>query len=411
MLLQLEPTTSAPTPLARKIAELVAFYARTERRLLYRMAGVSPRGSRLAKISWRPDNLRIATRSLRLQPRKPGETGRKIMRLLKFALAGVCVLGLAGTTYSAEPVKIRMSWVAPVSNWASIVLEKKDLAKHLGKSYTLEPVRYQGTPPMITAIANNELEVSNLAYSSLAIAIENAGLTDIRVIADEFQDGVPGYYTQQYFVRKDSGIDKVEDLKGKVVGTNAGGSAVDVAMRAMLKKHGLEANRDYTMLEAPLPTMPAVLSDKKADLIPAVLPFSFNPKLREEGKVLFRQTEALGVTQMIVWTARKSFIDKNRAAMVDFMEDMLRITRWYTDPKNHDEVAQIASKITKAPPERFGWLFTKQDYYRDPNLIPNLEALQRNVDTTRELGFVKKKIDIKDYADLSLVQEAAKRLK
>ena len=201
------------------------------------------------------------------------------MRFLKLALAGVCVLGLAGIANSAEPVKIRMSWVAPVSNWASIVLEKKDLAKHLGKSYTLEPVRYQGTPPMITAIANNELEVSNLAYSSLAIAIENAGLDDIRVIADEFQDGVPGYYTQEYFVRKDSGINKVEDLKGKVVGTNAGGSAVDVAMRAMLKKHGLEANRDYTMLEAPLPTMPAVLSDKKADLIPAVLPFSFNPKL------------------------------------------------------------------------------------------------------------------------------------
>ena len=333
------------------------------------------------------------------------------MRLLKLALAGVCVLGLAGIANSAEPVKIRMSWVAPVSNWASIVLEKKDLAKHLGKSYTLEPVRYQGTPPMITAIANNELEVSNLAYSSLAIAIENAGIDDIRVIADEFQDGVPGYYTQEYFVRKDSGINKVEDLKGKVVGTNAGGSAVDVAMRAMLKKHGLEANRDYTMLEAPLPTMPAVLSDKKADLIPAVLPFSFNPKLREEGKVLFKQSEALGVTQMIVWTARKSFIDKNRAAMVDFMEDMLRITRWYTDPKNHAEVAQIASKITKAPPERFGWLFTKQDTYRDPNLIPNLEALQRNVDTTRDLGFVKKKIDIKNYADLSLVQEAAKRLK
>ena len=223
---------------------------------------------------------------------------------------------------------------------------------------------------MITAIANNELEVSNLAYSSLAIAIENAGLDDLRVIADEFQDGVPGYYTQEYFVRKDSGIDKVEDLKGKVVGTNAGGSAVDVAMRAMLKKHGLEEAGLHNG-RGPLPTMPAVLPEKKADLIPAVLPFSFNPKLREEGKVLFKQTEALGVTQMIVWTARKSFIEKNRAAMVDFMEDMLVITRWYTDPKNHDEVAQIASKITKAPPERFGWLFTKQDTYRDPNLMPN----------------------------------------
>ncbi len=335
------------------------------------------------------------------------------MRLSKLALAGVCALGLfgIGTANSAEPVKIRMGWVAPVANWGSIVLEKKDLALHMGKSYTLEAIRFQGTPQMITAIANNELEISNLAYSSLAIAIENAGLDDIRVIADEFQDGVPGYFSQQYYVRKDSGINKVEDLKGKVIGTNGAGSAVDVAIRAMLHKHGLEANRDYTLLEGPLPAMPAMLLEKKADLIPAVLPFALNPKLREEGKVLFEQKEALGVTQMISWNARKGFIDKNRAAMVDFMEDMLRIVHWYLDPKNHDAAAEIASKITKQPPERFGWLFTKADTYRDPNLVPNLEALQRNVDTTRELGFVKKPIDIKKYADLSLVKEAAKRLK
>jgi sulfonate transport system substrate-binding protein len=335
------------------------------------------------------------------------------MRILKLALAGVCAIGLfgSGAANSAEPVKIRMGWVAPVANWGSIVLEKKELAQHLGKSYTLEAIRFQGTPQMITAIANNELEISNLAYSSLAIAIENAGLDDIRVIADEFQDGVPGYYSSQYYVRKDSGINKVEDLKGKVIGTNGAGSAVDIAIRAMLKKHGLEDKRDYTMLEGPLPAMPAMLSEKKADLIPAVMPFALNPKLKEEGKVLFEQKEILGVTQMISWNARKGFIEKNRAAMVDFMEDMLRITRWYVDPANHDEVAKIASNITKVPPERFGWLFTKQDVYRDPNLLPNMEALQRNVDTTRDLGFVKKKIDVSQYTDLSLVKEAAKRLK
>jgi NitT/TauT family transport system substrate-binding protein len=335
-------------------------------------------------------------------------------KLTKFAvLAGVCALGLFGTVAanSAEPVKIRMGWVAPVANWGSILLEKKDLAKHMGKSYVLETIRYQGTPQMITAIANNELEISNLAYSSLAIAIENAGLDDIRVIADEFQDGVEGYFSQQYYVRKDSGITKVEDLKGKVIGTNGGGSAVDVAIRAMLKKHGLEEKRDYTMLEGPLPAMPAMLLEKKADLIPAVLPFALNPKLKEEGKVLFEQKEALGITQMISWNARKGFIEKNRAAMVDFMEDMLVITRWYSDPKNHEEVTQIASKVTKAPAASFGWVFTKQDTYRDLDLIPNLEALQRNVDTTRDLGFVKKKIDINAYSDLTLVREAAKRLK
>ena len=250
---------------------------------MYRIVGFRPTGPDLPKSVGPPTIFAVRDEKLAIKYASPAKLGGKpcacknshwplrASRLVWFSSAN-----------SAEPVKIRMSWVAPVANWASIVLEKKDLATHLGKSYILEPVRYQGTPPMITAIANNELEVSNLAYSSLAIAIENAGLDDLRVIADEFQDGVPGYYTQEYFVRKDSGIDKVEDLKGKVIGTNAGGSAVDVAMRAMLRKHGLEEKRDYTMVESPLPAMPAVLLEKKADLIPAVLPFAFNPKLREE---------------------------------------------------------------------------------------------------------------------------------
>jgi len=333
------------------------------------------------------------------------------MRLVKLAVAGALALTVLGAaSANAEPVKIRMSWVAPLANWASIIMEKKDLATHLGKSYTLETVHYQGTPQMITALANNELEVASLAYSSLGLAIENAGL-DMRVIADEFQDGVPGYFSTEFYVRKDSNINKIEDLKGKVIGTNGAGSAVDIAARAMLHKHGLEDKRDYTMLEGPLPAMPAMLLEKKADLIPGVLPFALNPKLRSDGKILFYQKDALGVTQMIVLAARKSFIDKHRAAMVDYMEDMLRIVHWYLDPKNHAEAAKIASKITKAPPERFGWLFTKADTYRDPNMVPNLDALQRNIDTTQQLGFLKQKIDIKKYSDLSLVHDAMARLK
>ena len=164
------------------------------------------------------------------------------MRLLKFALAAMAATMALGTA-QAEPVKIRMAWVAPVSNWASIVLEKKDLAKHLGKSYTLETVRFAGTPPMMTALAAGELEIANLAYSTFPLAVQNANLDDLRVIADEFQDGVTGFATNEWAVLKDSPIQKVEDLKGKIIATNAAGSAVDIAARAMLKKHGLEIGR------------------------------------------------------------------------------------------------------------------------------------------------------------------------
>ena len=107
-------------------------------------------------------------------------------------------------------------------------------------------------------------------------------LDDLRVISDEFQDGVEGYYTNEFYVLKDGPIQKPADLKGKVVATNAAGSAIDIGSRAMLKKAGLEDKRDYTVVEAPFPTMRAMLTDKKADLIPAVLPFSLDPALKQD---------------------------------------------------------------------------------------------------------------------------------
>jgi len=103
---------------------------------------------RLAKIGWTPDNLFFRGVKLAFVNTQAWRNWEDTMRSLKLALAGVCALGLlsAGTANSAEPVKIRMSWVAPIANWGSIVLEKKDLAQHLGKSYTLESIHYQGTP-------------------------------------------------------------------------------------------------------------------------------------------------------------------------------------------------------------------------------------------------------------------------
>jgi sulfonate transport system substrate-binding protein len=334
------------------------------------------------------------------------------MRSMKMMLGALVALALYGGAAAAEPVKIRVAWTVGVANWASLILEKKDLAQHLGKSYVFEPVHYTGTPLMITAMATGDLEIGDLAYSTLALAIENAGMDDLRVIGDDFQDGVGDNYSNEYFVLKDSPIKRVEDLKGQVIATNAAGSAVDIAMRAMLRKHGLEEKRDYTMIEATFPTMGAMLTSKKAALIPGVIPFALNPDFRNAGRVLFTQKEAIGPTQMIVFVARKSFLDKNRAAMVDMMEDMIRIVRWYVDPANHKEAVAIAARFTKQPPERFdAWLFSAKDYYRDPNMKPNLTALQANIATQKQLGFIKSEIDVKKYADLSLIEEAARRLK
>ena len=158
-------------------------------------------------------------------------------------------------------------------------------------------------------------------------------------------------------VLKDGPVKTVADLKGKVLATNAMGSAVDIAMRAMLRKNGLEANKDYTIVEAPFPAMRAMLAEKKADLISAVPPFSLDPQLRDMANTLFTQKDAFGITQLTMWTARTGFIQQNRAALVDFLEDVVRAVRWYTDPKNHEEAVAIVARLNKAPPARMEWAF------------------------------------------------------
>jgi sulfonate transport system substrate-binding protein len=328
------------------------------------------------------------------------------------ALAASTALATAGRARpaAAAPVKIRVGWVVVPASSAPLVLAKKDILKHFGQSYVAEAIHFEGTPPVITAMAAGELEIGPLAFSSFALAIANAHLDDLRVVCDEIQDGVPGHGTNEFMVLKDGPVKSIADLKGKVLATNAMGSAVDIAMRAMLRRNSLEANKDYTIIEAPFPALRAMLAEKKADLISAVPPFSLDPNLRAIAGTLFTQKDAFGITQLTMWTARTGFIAKNRAALVDFLDDVVRAIRWYTDPKNHEEAVAIVARLNKAPPARMEWAFGSRDQYRDPNGMPNLAALQSNVQLQKEVGLLRQDIDVKTYADLGMVAEAAKRL-
>ena len=327
-----------------------------------------------------------------------------------FAASVGLLIGLAAA--QAGPLPLRVGWVACPPELTPVLLAPPGVAKHLGKSYTFEPVHFQGTPSMITAIATGNLDIAPFTYPTFGTTVENAGINDLRVIFDDFEDGVPGYFTEPYVVLKSSGIEKVEDLKGKVLATNAIGSGVDIAMRAMLMKHGLEDKRDYSVVEIAFPNMKAALLENKVTLITATVLSANDPELMDKANILFTEKEAVGESQFALWTARASFIKAHRAALIDFMEDSLRALRWYLDPKNHDQAVKLVADFTKRPPALFtGWLLTHKDQYRNPNGLPNVAALQRNLDTAQKLGFLKTKLDASQYLDLSLVKEAAARLK
>src|SRR5258708_36969298 len=118
-----------------------------------------------------------------------------------------------------------------------------------------EVARLAGKQRRAPGPAAGERDIANVPSPPLPIAIQNAGLDDLRVISDDFQDGNAGYYSNEFMVLADGPIKRVEDLKGKVGAVNASGSASDIAVRAMLRRHDLEAHPDYPIIGAPVPAV------------------------------------------------------------------------------------------------------------------------------------------------------------
>jgi NitT/TauT family transport system substrate-binding protein len=142
------------------------------------------------------------------------------------------------------------------------------------------------------------------------------------------------------------------------------------------------------------------------------LPFIYQPDLDKAARPLFLQNEAFGATEMSFLTARAGQVAQKRQAILDFLEDYVRAIRWYLDPANHDDAVSVVASYTKLPAASLdGWLFTQRDYYRNPNGLPNLDALQKNVAAQAKLGLIKADLEVAKCADLSLIEEAARRVK
>jgi sulfonate transport system substrate-binding protein len=330
-------------------------------------------------------------------------------RALKRIVLLFCALLWAQNT-NAEPVKIRIGWVLPTGNVETLLLDGPGVAKHRGISYDYEPVHFGSTPEMIPALATGDLDIATLANTTAAIAIANAQMSDLRIIASELRDGYEDYFSSNCMVLNDSPIHTVADLKGKIIGANSRGGAMDLTRLILLRNAGLDVNKDVTIVEVKMPNMKVALFEHKIDMGEFSVPFVYDPDVQRSARTIFRQKDAYGAVDFVVWAARTPFLEKNRAAVVDFMEDALRGVAFLTNPANHATVVGMAATFTKQPASAFNdWLYTHKDYYRVRDLVPDLGPLQHTFDIQAELGYVKARVDAKAVTDLSFLDAALAR--
>jgi sulfonate transport system substrate-binding protein len=313
---------------------------------------------------------------------------------------------------AAAPLPVRIAWTAVPAELTPVLFEKKDMLDHLGKSYIVEHFHFAETATAVRALAADKIDIVALSPAAFGVAIRNAGLDDLRIVADGYQDGAARRYSSEFMVREDSAIRAVDDLAGKVLAVDALGGMSDLALRAVLRRYGLGEKRLTDIVATPAPAMGAMLEARKIDLASLGAPFSYLLKGRGTARSLFTLRDALGPTEGLMLVARAGFLERNQAALDDFFEDHLRALRWFLDPVHRDEAVLIVAEFNRAPRSLYAdYLFSEDDYYRDRDGRPDMGALQKTMTLLRASGFLDIAIDVRHYVDLSFIDEAAKRLK
>jgi NitT/TauT family transport system substrate-binding protein len=333
---------------------------------------------------------------------------KRILSAITAAAIGGSSL-FAATPLRAEPVEIRMAYGGVPGVISPLLFLKPEILRHYGKSYTVKSSFIRATSVALQGLASGDLDLSYMSFTALASAIMNGGI-DMKVISDISSWGSHGHQGPVMLVRTDSGINKVADLKGKVLGLVAKGTGFHYALLAGLEKAGLKPG-DYTLVEVGRAAMDAALRENRVQLTVDAAPFLFATEKKGGVKRLFTPEEVMGDVQALIMVGRSDFLKKHPDAVTDFLEDYIIGLRWFLDPKNHDEAIKITAEFTKLPMTMFAdFAFTKQDFYRDPTATPDIKALQRNIDLMQQLGVIKQKVDVDPYVDLSYLNAAKKRL-
>lgn len=343
---------------------------------------------------------------------KGHETGRAAALVLAVLLA----VGLAADTAWAQgkkPVALRHGHGGGVPSDIAPVLftpwMQQNVLKHYGKVYTVQWTRTKGSPHAAAMLAAGEADLATLSFTTIAFTVlKNSVPGGVKVVADSKIDGYPGYRSNVWVVRAEEPIHKVEDLKGRVVSINEFGAGLDVGLRVMLRKHGLDPLKDVNIVEINFGNQGPALRQKRIDLALLLQPFEGREFKKGGIRRLFTLKDAIGANHMIFQVATNKILKEQPEAVRAFFDDYVRGLQWYLDPKNRPKMLEVVAEFTKLPKEAYGYFLTTEDDFRDPNACPRLEYIQRPVDLMLELGFIKERVDVSKHFDTSYLPSPCK---
>ena len=320
-----------------------------------------------------------------------------MIRILSLALGAAASL-LATPSLAQET--IRVGWTIPAEDSKYWMMRRPQEFTNLGKAYKIEWVQFQGTAPMVQAMVAGALDCSTQGVLSLAQGAASANL-QAYIIAQHVGEK-PGSFSVYWAVKEDSPIKTIADMKGKSVGTNVFGSGILGPMFLLLKKNGLDPEKDIKLVETGFPPSEDAIRSGRVDVGVLNQPFAARAEAKGGLRKLFSLADQQQNIVHIMEVCRKDFVDKNPELVKHYVRDLT--AGMEKALANRDETLKVVSEVIKAPVQVLDtYLLKPNDFAREPGAKPNFEAIQAMFDIYAETGMVNQKLDVARFRHSSVV--------
>ena len=290
--------------------------------------------------------------------------------------------------------KVRLAYLQ--LGWAGTeIIHKEDLLGKRGwqAEYSIVP----GAPgPLLNQLASKNVDAIDMSFALAAKAFEDGVPLKVTGVATAVLGAI--------VARKDAGLTKVEDLKGKKVAAVVGTSTFFDIRALTLKGYGFDLQKETQIVTATAPPdMVTLLGKKEVDAIIAWQPITDSVVLRGEGIYLAKQIDLWrkatgrpsGFPVHVCYLVHNDFLKSHPAIAKDLndaQKDAVEI--WYGKP---DRAKAIVAEVTKLPPNVIDVAY--RETVRMLSGLPDeqVETLIAQLKINKEFGFLKS--DLWDNAD------------
>jgi len=308
-----------------------------------------------------------------------------------------CVLTLTAASVSAalaQPATLRLGYGTAAEEPLWLVVAKPDLARNYGKAYTLDATRFTGSDKRGQAFEAGAIDLASSSANGVIFAAAEG--VSAKIIASISRESPRGFSTS-FYVKDNSPIKSVADLKGKIVGINGFYTSGHLWLKTALEKNGL-AETDVTITPVPFPAMQEALDAGKVDLGQFPQPFAALAEKQMKVRKIFDAKYGIPFEEeLIVLVGKDEFLKKNASAVRGFLEDLKAATAFYLENPREARQLLIDRKMVRVNPEVYVGM---NDYYRDPGLQVDVGALEKMQAFQIKAGFQKKNADVGSLVDL-----------